>query len=203
MAAWNGWYHVNGNTYGTWLPGDPRGWREKRHRKHVTGDYKDPPPAGYGDGLHVYAHSVLKGPPVHLDHTQRGIAGRALVEMLVDQDIQIIIFALSEVHYHLLARFSDNKVKPRVGRAKKHAYHELRAQGFEGKLWQRGCNVVPIRNRQHQLNVFAHIGRHVNQGAWVWTFREGLYWRAGEEVADSRPDHENRDREDQDWERAR
>ena len=34
MPAWNGWYHVTGNTYGTWLPGDPRGWREC-HRKRL------------------------------------------------------------------------------------------------------------------------------------------------------------------------
>ena len=44
MTAWNNWYHVNGNTYGTWLPGDPRGWRERGHKKHVAGDYKNPPP---------------------------------------------------------------------------------------------------------------------------------------------------------------
>ena len=56
MAAWNNWYHVNGNTYGTWLPGDPRGWRERGHKKHVDGDYKSPPPAGSGDAMHRYAH---------------------------------------------------------------------------------------------------------------------------------------------------
>ena len=71
MAAWNNWYHVNGNTYGTWLPGDPRGWRERGHKKHVAGDYKSPPPAGSGDGMQRYAKGLMKQPPVHLTHRQR------------------------------------------------------------------------------------------------------------------------------------
>ena len=49
MGAWNGWYHVNGNTYGTWLPGDERGWRSRHHKVHVNGDYKNPPPPGAHD----------------------------------------------------------------------------------------------------------------------------------------------------------
>jgi len=39
MEPWNHWYHVNGNTYGTWLPGDPRGWRSYKHKRHVEGEY--------------------------------------------------------------------------------------------------------------------------------------------------------------------
>ena len=34
-SAWNGWYHVTGGTYGTWLRGDGRGWRDRKHRTHV------------------------------------------------------------------------------------------------------------------------------------------------------------------------
>ncbi len=139
MAAWNGWYHVNGNTYGTWLPGDSRGWRERGHKKHVAGDYKNPPPAGSGDALHGHARKLLKQPPVHLTCEQRAIAGRAIVELL--------------------------------------AVQELESRGFVGRLWGNGSNVVPIKDRQHQLNVFGYIARHKDKNAWVWTFREGLYWR--------------------------
>ncbi len=106
MPAWRNWYHVSCNTYGTWLPGDPRGWRERKHKKHVDGE----------------------------------------------------------------------QVRPKVGRAKKHAYFNLRDTGFQGTVWEDGSDVVPISGRQHQLNVFAYIRRHRNEGAWVWTFREGIYW---------------------------
>jgi hypothetical protein len=184
MQAWNDWYHVNGNTYGTWLPGDPRGWREKRHKRHVGGDYKNPPPKGSGDALHRHARDSLKQPPVHLDNIQRETAGRALVEWFVEHDIEILVLSIDAIHYHLLARFRDKRVWPRVGRAKKHAYHELRNRGYEGKLWQRGCDVVPITDRQHQLNVFRYITRHKEHGAWIWTFREGLYWSSSDTQQD-------------------
>jgi hypothetical protein len=32
-----------GHTYGTWLPGDPKGFRTRHHREHIEGDYKKPP----------------------------------------------------------------------------------------------------------------------------------------------------------------
>ncbi|NQU23262.1 MAG: hypothetical protein HQ567_18435 [Candidatus Nealsonbacteria bacterium] len=177
MNAWNGWYHVNGHTYGTWLPGDPRGWREKGHKQHVAGDYKNPPPAGSGDPLLEYSRDALTQPPTHLDTAQREIVGRAIVERLVGLQYETIAFSLDEIHFHLLAKFSDGEVKTPVGLAKKHAYHELRDHGFERKLWGRRAHVVPIRDRQHQLNVFEYVVRHRENGAWVWTFREGVYWR--------------------------
>jgi hypothetical protein len=176
MEAWNGWYHVNVNTYGTWLPGDPRGWREKHHRRHVEGDYRNPPPAGYGDRLHRQSQDLLKKPPVQLKPAQRELVGRALVEMLLKQEIELIVLAMGAVHLHLLARFPDKEVRRRVGRAKKHAYHLLLDEGFVGKLWERRANVVPIKDRQHQLNVFHYIVRHRDQGAWAWTFRDGTPW---------------------------
>jgi hypothetical protein len=177
MAAWNNWYHVNGNTYGTWLPGDPRGWRERGHMRHVAGNYKNPPPAGSGDTMHDYAKRLLKQPPVHLANTQRLIAGRALVEMLLKQEIELLVLSLDGIHFHLLGRFPSCQVRPVVGRAKKHAYFELRDGGFVGHLWGAGANVVPIKNRRHQLNVFNYVSDHKAKGAWVWTFREGIYWR--------------------------
>ncbi|MGB3086668.1 MAG: hypothetical protein WBC53_02880 [Phycisphaerae bacterium] len=176
MHAWCGWYHVNGNTYGTWLPGDPRGWREKHHRRHVNGDYKNPPPPGSGDRLHTYARSRLKWPPVRLSPVEREIVGESLVEMLTRQDVEVLAVCVDAVHFHILAKFPDSDVRPRVGRAKKHAYHVLRDHGRVRKLWGRGCRALPITDRKHQLNVFRYISRHRDKGAWVWTFGEGLYW---------------------------
>jgi hypothetical protein len=177
MTAWNNWYHVNGNTYGTWLPGDPRGWRERGHKKHIDGNYKNPPPAGSGDSLHRYAKGLLKQPPVYLTNKQRAIVGRALVDMLTEQRIELLVLSLDAIHFHLLGQFPNSQVRPMVGRAKKHAYFELHEQGFVGHLWGAGANVVPINDRKHQLNVFGYIGDHKAKGAWVWTFREGIYWR--------------------------
>lgn len=181
MEPWNGWYHVSGNTYGTWLPGDPRGWREKKHRRHVEGDYKNPPPAGTGDELHRRSRGFLTHPPVRLAPKQREIVGQAMVEMLVQLEIELLRLSVSAVHFHLLGRFPDKKVRPRVGRAKKHACFVLRDAGHVGRLWTRKCHPLPIRGRAHQVNVFGYIGSHKERGAWVWTYREGLYWKESQD----------------------
>jgi hypothetical protein len=172
MPGWNGWYHVNGNTYGTWLPGDPRGWRERKHKTHVDGDYRHPPPSGTGDGLHQYTRQSLKQPLVHLTAPERAIAGRAMVEMLALQGIEVLALSLDAIHFHVLGRFPGSSVRPITGRAKKHAYHEMHDQGFIGRLWGNGSNVVPITDRKHQLNVFNYITAHQAKGAWLWTFRD-------------------------------
>ena len=174
MGAWNGWYHVVCNTYGTWLPGDPRGWREKDHKKHVPGDYKNPPPKGFGTELHKYSKGALKQNPVFLTPKQREIAGRAMVDSFVLHDREVIALSVGRIHFHLLGRFEAPLVRKDVGLAKLNAYHRLREAGHQGKVWQREAGVTPIADRRHQERVFDYIRKHANKGAWVWTFRDGI-----------------------------
>jgi hypothetical protein len=176
MDAWNGWYHVNGNTYGTWLPGDPRGWRVKQHRCHVEGDYKHPPPLGKNQSLYRLNRQRLTAPPVYMTAEQREQAGRALLDMLAHVGVESIALCLTAAHFHLLGRFQDKQVRPRVGRAKKHACFVLKACGLDSRLWTAKAKVTPIRDRTHQVNVFHYICRHQAEGAWVWTFRDGIDW---------------------------
>ncbi len=176
MKAWNDWYHASGHTYGTWLPGDPRGWRSKGHKRHVEGDYKTPPPPGTDAGILRHSRESLRTTPVHLDRSERCLVGQAMVDMLFEQGVELLTLCQAAVHFHVLGRFRGSDVRPRVGRAKKHATFVLRDRGRDGRLWGRKCKIVPITERQHQLNVFNYIVRHVNEGAWVWTFRDGVSW---------------------------
>jgi len=176
MKAWNDWYHSSGHTCGTWLPGDPRGWRSKGHKRHVEGDYKKPPPPGSDAGILRYSREALRDAPVYLDLSQRRLVGQAMVDMLVEQDIELLALCQTAIHFHLLGRFRDAKVRPRVGRAKKHATFVLQDHGRDGRLWGRRCKVVPIVDRRHQLNVHQYILRHRSEGGWVWTFRDGITW---------------------------
>src|SRR5438132_1090306 len=66
MRAWNGWYHCTASTYGTWLRGDPRGWRARHHREHVLGDYRSPPPKGMYGKLHERSKKLMKRGEVHI-----------------------------------------------------------------------------------------------------------------------------------------
>lgn len=72
--------------------------------------------------------------------------------------------------------FVTKKVRPPVGRAKKHACFHLRDFGHTGKLWQHESHVLPIKDRQHQINVYGYIINHKNKGAWTWTYHQGIYW---------------------------
>jgi len=69
--AWNRWYHVNGNTYGTWLRGDARGWRARHHREHCEGDYKNPPPKGTYDKLYRRSKDLMPRDAVRLNNAAR------------------------------------------------------------------------------------------------------------------------------------
>ncbi|MCG8406090.1 MAG: transposase [Phycisphaerales bacterium] len=170
---WNDWYHCNGNTYGTWLQGDPRGFRERHHRRHVDGDYKNPPPPGTYDALYAKSVRQLKQRPVRLDKTQRRVAVDAMAEKLLRDGIEVIAAAVDDHHFHLLVRCPDHHPRHWVGRAKKHASHRLSEQGLVGQVWGKGCRALPITDRKHQVNVFGYVERHVREGAAVWTFRGG------------------------------
>jgi len=114
---------------------------------------------------------------VRLDPHQRQIAGQAIVQMFHMRDIEVIAVSVDAIHFHLLARFPDRRVRWHVGEVKRHAYFALKQVSPVRKVWARRCDVTPVSDRSHQVNVFNYICRHGRKGAWVWTFREGLYWR--------------------------
>ena len=179
MSAWNGWYHVTGGTYGTWLRGDPRGWRDRNHKVHVEGDYKHPPPAGAHGPLLEHVLSSMKRPPVGLTPDERRTAGRAMIEKLLELGPEVLSLAIDGVHYHILTRLRDVPARQTVGRAKLHAYHELVRGGPARKIWAKRCRVRPIEGRAHQLRTYRYILDHSAAGAWTWSFKQGLYWREG------------------------
>jgi hypothetical protein len=176
MSAWNHWYHVMGSTYGTWLRGDPRGWRSRHHREHVDGDYKDPPPPGTYDALYRRSKELMKQAEVYFTPEQRIIAGRAIIDQFFRLQVQVIAVSVDAVHLHLLAKFLLDDVRDKVGRAKKNASHAMHDAGYLGEIWGKRCSAVPVRDRKHQVNVFGYILDHAQKGAWIWSFSQGLYW---------------------------
>jgi len=187
--AWNNWYHVIGSTHGTWLQGDPRGFRTFQHRQHVDGDYRHPPPAGVYAPIFVRCKARLKHPPVELTTAQRDLLCRALAERLRDNGTELVALAVAMNHSHLLARFpalpSERRAKwaeallndgrdpaPRhwLAMARKHGSYELRRAGLkpDGPVWADRPKCDPIRDRMHQVNVARYIRDHTRIGAAVW-----------------------------------
>ncbi|MGA2583011.1 MAG: hypothetical protein ABSG31_07015 [Tepidisphaeraceae bacterium] len=176
-APWNDWYHVIAHAYGSWLRGDPRGFRTRHHREHVEGDYKNPPPKGHFDKLHAQSKSLMKREVVHIDGDLRQFVLDAAVEKLRGDSIEFLVASVDAKHLHVLGRFRDRRPREWIGRAKKHTSHSARQAGLreeKGGLWGKRCGVHPIRDRRHQLNVFGYILKHASQGAVVWRFdRDG------------------------------
>jgi hypothetical protein len=196
-GPWNNWYHAMMGTFGSWLPGDPRGWRERHHRRHVDGDYRHPPPPGVGDHLHDRSDDLMRRPPVTLPPEQRVVVCRALAQRMIELGAEVVELSVSAKHVHALVRFRpltppqnpgiampglcpENSLQdgrdplPRhmLGLAKKHASHVLRQMNLRtdpGGIWAVRSKLEPVKDREHQLNVVSYIRRHESQGAVLWS----------------------------------
>jgi len=164
------WRHVILSTYGSWLPGDKRGFRTRRHREHVEGDYKSPPPPGEHGRLEDVVRSTMKHPPTRLPPLVRRAVGVALIDRLEMLDVLVVCIAVSGERVHLLAKMpaSPTVVWKWIGTAKRHAWFVLRDEGWDGKMWGGKGKAIPVRNRQYQMRVYRYIIDHERQGAWVW-----------------------------------
>ena len=162
------WFHVILTMYGTWLPGDKRGFRTRKHREHVEGDYKNPPPPGIYEGLAAHSRKRLRFEPVVLSYEQRKTLGVAMRDKLEKLGAVVACLSISAKHGHLLVKLPPSQTRLWVGHAKRHAWFELRETGWSRKLWAERPKFIPIRDRAHQLNVYRYILRHAHEGAYVW-----------------------------------
>jgi hypothetical protein len=91
------WRHIIVNTKNTWLHGDERGFRDRKHRVHSSGDYKNPPPPGEHAGLHRY-FSERAGEEVIFEQEVRPLIGRAMLELLRGEKHRVGCMAVGRVH---------------------------------------------------------------------------------------------------------
>ncbi len=91
---------------------------------------------------------------------------------LHDREVRVLAIAASAEHVHLLARFPMERVRRLVGDAKRACSHALR-DAIPGAMWAKKCGLRQINDEAHQSAAFAYIVRHADEGAWVWTFRDG------------------------------
>jgi hypothetical protein len=170
VDAWNDWYHVMGHTYGTWLPGDPKGFRTRHHREHVEGDYRNPPPKGKYDGLHEAAKRAMKREPVFLDPEQRQRALEEMVASFQRRNMGLEAFAVGAIHFHGLLQCRDHYPKWWIGVAKKESSHYCKQTGHApvGGLWATGTKSLPIEGPVHFVFSKGYILDHVKKGAAIW-----------------------------------
>jgi len=163
---WTDWVHVIVSTYGSWLPGDPRGFRDHDHRIHSSGDYKSPILVGEHAGLLRSAQSRV-GEPVVIAEDLRPVIAELLVMKLEREEVSVRVLALSRMHGHVLCRVGGRDAKPIIGRAKQFASHRVRSR-LPGRIWSQGCHAVRVRGEEHYAQVVRYIHEHEAEGAAVW-----------------------------------
>lgn len=167
------WFHVVLTTYGSWLPGDPRGFRTRHHREHVEGDYKSPPARGLYEGLHQASQRALTSNVVSLTPAERRTVLNAIVERLQESKAVVGAIAVAGQHVHIVVKLPSRNARRIVGDAKRHAWFALRGLGKVGKLWGGSSKCTLIKDRAHQVNAYRYILRHEREGAVVWRFKDG------------------------------
>ena len=165
--------HVTIHAHGTWLHGDPRGFRSRDHRIHSSGDYKNPPPIGEHAGLHRF-HRERSDPPTYFPTELWPTLGNVLVRYLIDESHRVLIVSVSKTHVHLLVELPTplEQVKMIIGFAKSRSSRAVKDE-MPGSIWGEGGDFEPVLSAGHEANAFLYI--QDEQGpAWTWTHLDPL-----------------------------
>ena len=168
MPPWRDWYHVTGNTYGAWLPGDDRGWRT-RHARTQPGADKAIPDFGR-DRLQKHVRERLRREPVILNPAARDLARETILSALLFHSIEVVVIVVTAVHFHILGRFPDQKPRHWAGIAKKESARALSRDALvlPGGTWAVRTHCNPISDRSHQMQVVRYILDHAAKGGAIW-----------------------------------
>ncbi|MBT3279790.1 MAG: hypothetical protein HN909_03110 [Phycisphaerales bacterium] len=165
------WWHLILTARNTWIPGDERGFRNRHHRIHSTGDYKNPPPPEEHAGLRNYCKSIA-GEEILFPKPLRKPMGNAMLATLQKANLRCIAIAVAKTHCHILVECEDDRdvAKRLTSRLKQTASFAVRNQQ-PGRLWANGCKAIRARDQNHQRHIFRYILNHSQkEGAWVWQY---------------------------------
>lgn len=167
------WWLITWTTYGSWLPGDPRGFRTRRGKEYV------PPPRRYAKpGEPVYdarqyterfqeAKGSLEG-CVKLTSQQQKLVLEAIVSEIDAIPVTSAIVSVGATHVHWLAQLGGHPIRTTVGRIKSEATRQLNEAGFHGKRpWSKNCDMKSKSMDQEFRNAFHYIRRHTNEGCLI------------------------------------
>ncbi|MGC4031382.1 MAG: hypothetical protein QM754_06510 [Tepidisphaeraceae bacterium] len=176
------WVHVIVNTRCSWLHGDPRGFRDRGHRLHSSGDYKHRPPQG--EHADVYAfYQNRSGEAVHFDLNVRIRILRSFVTKLMREHHRVIAASCGEEHLHSITELpaSYEMAKKDVAKAKQAASHAVR-DVLPGSVWAAGGAVKRVKDVAHFRATYQYVRRKQEAGTVVWSHRPEEDWIANPDV---------------------
>ena len=127
-------YFLSWRTYGTWLPGDARGYVTDGHNKFGT-PYAPP----HGE-RHAQAEESMGGPPFVLSADGRAIAERTMREHCAIKQWPLHAINVRTNHAHLVVNCGGFDPDMAISQFKSWATRNLRAAGLAGvnqDVWAR------------------------------------------------------------------
>ena len=178
VEPWRNWYHCIVGTYGQWLPGDERGWRERNHHEHVHGYYNPPAqPTRLSEARLANSRRIMNWHPYLIESADRSTIGGHLLESFKLQNIPILALAVCAKNFHALLQIAQQNPKRILGIAKRHVtirFAPLINSSTNKRLqiWEGGGHGKAIRDRRHALEALQYILYHLHEGAWVWSYHD-------------------------------
>jgi REP element-mobilizing transposase RayT len=154
--------------YGNWLPGDPRGFRTTKHREHVEGDYKSPPPEGKYDALHAASKESMVDPRYRIPRSVYEKVSNALRQVFAERNVYVMCLSVQGAHCHLLLKASRFYLNNFVALAKRKAAVVCRKVSGRRRIWARKRSRKKIQDLAHFRRTYKYILRHELQGAYTW-----------------------------------
>jgi hypothetical protein len=146
---------VTTTTFGSWLPGDLRGYVRKG--EILPGDPQ----------LLELSRQNLKGLPVRLSLDDRDKAFDSLVAACNEFDYRLSDVAVEPWHLHWIVFHGDDAIETMVGRLKTHMRQAL----AKGRVWTEGYCAEPLFDdlavEQAQDYIVRHAGCRMTNGKVV------------------------------------
>lgn len=141
-------YMVTWTTYGTWLPGDKRGY--VKQGKTMTGDPKI-----------LKASQILqKSETVTLDSEQKAIIRRAILQEAERIGHMIEALVVCTNHIHLVACHCEKSIESIVSRYKNVAMFAIYKEGSVRHIWTRGFDKRFCFNEKSLNQRIEYVKRH-------------------------------------------
>ncbi|MGB2862984.1 MAG: transposase [Sedimentisphaerales bacterium] len=141
-------YMVTWTTYGSWLPGDKRGY--VRQGKIMSGD----------PNILKASQSLQKSTTVTLDSDQKAIIRRAILREAERIGHTIEALAVCTNHIHLVARPSEESIDSIVSRYKNVAMFSICKDRPVRRIWTRGFDKRFCFNEKILNQRIEYVKRH-------------------------------------------
>lgn len=169
------WWHVSWNTYGTWLPGDPRGFRNRDHRIHSSGDYKRRPPESEHAGLHRYSKRVSDHEVVLKTASLRKEVCQALLDTIDEMEVRCMVVTVCRVHVHLVIELPIEEASFRTSMTRLKTYSSAKVEHKpQSRLWARLWRNDLIDTPEYRQTAFEYDRDKQGPYACVWTHNKGF-----------------------------